>query len=104
MLYIVCISLKGTDSSRVLFLLNGNNNMSLDGFQRGSRDDSWPILGLLSQPLAKILAKLVFQSGHFAPKSFAQALYSAIMGVQFGSGTYGSSHFLCKMQSQNQGI
>ena len=42
-----------------------------------------PILAITSQ---KFLTKLVFQLSHFAPKSFAQALYSTIMGVAIWEG------------------
>ena len=48
----------------------------------------------------KILANLVFQLGHFVPKSFAQLLYSTIM-LQSGNETNGGSHFSVKVCSEN---
>ena len=39
------------------------------------------IKSFLAIVLQKFIARLVFRLGHFAPKSFAHALYSTIMGV-----------------------
>ena len=54
------------------------------------------LLGL-AFALQKLLAKLVFQSGHFSPKSFASDLYRAIIGVEIWERDLRGSQFFCKV-------
>ena len=54
------------------------------------------LLGL-AFALQKNPSKLVFQSGHFAPKSFAWILYRTIIGVEIWERDLCGSHFFCEV-------